>query len=405
MVAKQPGARPALLCLCMIFGFILCALAAPAAAQKPPPSSDVELICHTDDPKDCYPKVFQPTDEFQTVHDDQDIPNGLHVRLNIWTGQREAKINVPDEQDPSLEGLPVDQAVVIVDPEEPATPPIPKGAPAYDSVGKIKEPEHEAVGFAHALKLLKSGSGGSDPGFDDALEVMEDISHDIYYGLKITEDTDVLKGLFCLMADTSVPVTEGVVPRDQQAAGILASALQNNPSALKEVVKNWGDVASHQCVKDGPRVDETLFSSLVSPDASSNKRVAPKAKAKVGVINGLIKDDKIRAEFISSGGMQKLLEVLVPEGKEWAGAQRKVGQLVLDNFLDEDMGAKLGQWPKVPKQEDSRCRGAEGSPQEGCWDYHVERIMKENKGNSGHWSKDVHDRLAALRKAEDHKEL
>ncbi|KFA48586.1 hypothetical protein S40293_00343 [Stachybotrys chartarum IBT 40293] len=391
-----------------LFLNIILVLAAPVSATgAPQPSSaDSDLICHTSDVADCYPRVFQATDEFQTVHDDQELPPGLHVRLNVWTGLREAKINVPDEENPALEGLPVDQAVVLVEPEQPEVPLIPKGAPPYEAVGKIKEPEHEASSFHEALKMVKSSAIKSEADLDDALEGLEDISHDIYYGLKITEDPSVLKALFCLMADEEANTTEGAVPRDQQAASILSSALQNNPSALKEVTKTWSTLMSHQCAKDGKPLAQSFHSSLIAPDSVAPEHVASKAKAKVGAINGLIKDDDIRAEFMKEGGMQRLLQVLLREGKEWAGAQRKVGQLVLDNFLDEDMGATLGQWPTEPKLDDARCEGAEGLAQEGCWDYHVAKIMKANKGNKGHWSRDVHDRLAKLRRnAPKHKEL
>ncbi|RSL59799.1 hypothetical protein CEP54_007119 [Fusarium duplospermum] len=370
------------LALALIFGILTCILAAPTVASEPSPSADVDLICHTDNPQDCYPRVFQPTDEFQIVHDDQELPHGLHVRLNMSTGKKEAKINVPDESDPALEGLPVDQAVLVVDPEQPETPQIPKGAPAYDAVGKIKEPEgdYEGKPFFEALKLLRSGVTDGGKEFDDALAGMEELSHDIYYGLKVTEEPAVLKSLFCIMVDRDVPFTQGVTPRDQQAAAILGSALQNNAAALKE-----------------GRLYSTFIPNDV-PSPTNNKILASKVKARVGAINGLLKSDLIREDFLNNDGMRRLLELLTVDIKEWAPAHRKVGQLVLDTFLDEDMGAKLGQWPRTARATDAECRVRETQTEEGCWDYHVARIMKANKRDSSHWSRDLNDRLAALRK-------
>ena len=95
----------------MTLSVIACILAAPAIVSAASPVMP-DIICHTSNREECYPRIFQPTEEFQTVHDDQELPSGLHVRLNIWTGQKEAKINVPDEEDPALEGLPVDSAIV-----------------------------------------------------------------------------------------------------------------------------------------------------------------------------------------------------------------------------------------------------------------------------------------------------
>ena len=391
----------------MLFGLFLCIFAAPhavsAAAPEASPSADTDLICHTSNPAECYPRIFQPTDEFQIVHDDQELPNGLHVRLNIWTGKKEAKINVPDESDPALEGLPVDQAVLVVDPEQDDSLPVPKGAPAYDTVGKIKEPEtgHAAEPFFDAMKMLKKGIKGDNKAFDVALEGMEDLSHDIYYGLKIAEDPAVVKALFCLMVDHDQTASEGVTPRNQQAAAILGGALQNHPSALKAVNKEWSNIMAFKCPKSAKTLGERFYASFMPSEivqGAEAKAYAAKVKARVAAISGLIKSDSIRAEFLKNDGMRTLLEVLVPDGKEWASAQRKVGQLVIDTFLDEDMGAKLGQWPHVARVSDLTCKEAEHQTDDGCWDYHVERIMRANKRDKEHWSKDLYDRLTALNK-------
>ncbi|KAH6961402.1 hypothetical protein DER45DRAFT_520685 [Fusarium avenaceum] len=392
----------------LVVGIVLCVFTSPvfseSLASQPSPNADVELICHTDNAKDCYPKVFQPTDEFQIVHDDQELPHGLHVRLNMSNGKKEAKINVPDEGNPALEGLPVDQAIVVVDQGHTEDPQIPKGAPAYEPIGKIKEPQgEEFVGkpFFTAIKMLKAGETNGGKEFDDALEGMEELSHDIYYGLKVTEDPAVLKALFCMMADSDVAYPVDITPRDHQAAAILGASLQNNAAALKEVTKQWTSLMEAQCPRTGKSLKDSLYSPLVPahvPTSINTKTLASTAKAKVGAINGLMKSDIIRAEFLKNDGMKLLLEVLVPQGKEWETTQRKVGQLVLDTFLDEDMGAKPGQWPRTERTSDAKCRVYETSTDEGCWDYHVARILKENKRDSGHWSRDLHDRLAVLRK-------
>ncbi|KAK5987357.1 Nucleotide exchange factor SIL1 [Cladobotryum mycophilum] len=414
MATVRLRSGPLSLFLVVFLGLFLgFATAASSSGSKQPSKPASDLICHTSNPDECYPRVFQPTDEFQIVRDDQELPNGLHVRLNIWTGQKEAKINVPDETDPALEGLPVEQAVVLVEQEQLDTPQIPKGAPEYDPIGKIKEPPQQsgAVTFAEAFKMLKSGTIEDVHRFDTALEEMEELSHDIYYGLQITEDSEVVKALFCQMGQHDGRVIDGVTPRDQQAAAILAGALSNNPSALKEVVKVWDNLMDSNCPQGDVSVRKSFYSSFVPAenDATATKQSPSKVKAKVSAINGLIKDKSIRKDFLENGGMKRLLEVLIPEGKEWTTAQRKVGQLVLDTFLDEDMGAKLGQWPKTAKSDNKECKALESTRDEGCWDYHVERIMKANKGNGGHWSKDLHDRLAKARKmgnkAPKHEEL
>lgn len=397
----------------LLLGIALLVLSAPVSAESAnaDANSKPDLICHTSDPKDCYPRVFEPTDEFQKVHDDQELPHGLHVRMNVYTGSKEAKINVPDEADASLEGLPVEQDVVVVEPEARDDPIIPKGAPEYESVGKIKGPQHEAQSFLDAMKLLKSKKGEQDPSFDASLEGLEDLAHDMYYGLKVAEDPEVVKALLCRMSHATDKHAEGFPPRDQQAAAILAGSLQNNPTALAEVTKQWPSTMDHRCPTDGKPLRSTFFQSLApaqARDAAEIRIASNKAKAKVAAISGLIKDPAIRRDFLQHDGMRELLRVLVPEEKEWATAQRKVGLFVVDNFLDEDMGAVTGQWPTGPRLSDDQCKKDEWRTAEGCWDYNVARIVKANKGDKGHWSKDLQTRLAAARKsgvASQHAEL
>ncbi|KAG6008935.1 hypothetical protein E4U43_000080 [Claviceps pusilla] len=414
--------------LAMLFSLMVCVVfAAPAAAHDAAHDaasthSKSDLICHTSNPDECYPRIFQPTDEFQIVHDDQEIPKGLHVRLDMSTGKKEAKINVPDEKNPSLEGLPVDRAMVVVEPEpqpdeDPQQPKMPDGAPGYEPVGKVKGPQHESGPFYEGLKMLKGGaaeSGGA--ALDDALEVLEDLAHDLYYGLKIAEDTDAVRALLCLMSSQKQqqqkPDSDQLSsPRDQQAAAILAGALQNNPTALKEVTKAWPELSQAKCVNTrGDDVDHvdalrTRLYASVLPSRNNDgtgataHQAAARVKSKVAVINGLIKDSSIRAEFLREGGMSLLLSILLPQDKEWTGAQRKVGQLVLDNFLDADMGAVLGQWPTTPRLPDAECEAEEEEAQraEGCWDYHVTRIAETTRASQGDWSRDLVDRLAAVR--------
>ncbi|KAL0474884.1 hypothetical protein QR685DRAFT_511110 [Neurospora intermedia] len=463
------------------------ASASPPAGEKPsPPSSsaqsdEVELICHTSDPADCYPKIFQPTHEFQIVHPDQDLPTGLHVRLNIYTGQKEAKINVPDEAvDPSLEGLPVDNSIVIVDPEDssgsekqqsrgqPLKPP--KNAPAYDPHGKIKEPSQETAeaqdessAFYKSLAILKKGLD-----IDQALDMLEEISHDIYYGLKIAEDYDTVRKLFCLANSPSIisssssspssssssgstsssspETTEAGGPsekdltRSRLAASIISSTVQNNPKALAEITKHWPTLQQDHCTKSKSKSKDSsgseplrtsafrLLSSLPSSGSPSDSEPIPSipppslTKARISAISGLLKSSLIRQSFLAADGMGHLLQVLLSDAsqsqgqgaaEEWEKLRRQAGHLILDNFLDADMGAVLGEWPNATgdvQASDKECASratsrGDGEKKEGqadCWDWHAkqlaDRYKKEGKGGEGHWSWKLWNKLKEQRK-------
>ncbi|KAJ6789551.1 hypothetical protein PWT90_09909 [Aphanocladium album] len=406
---------PTLFALLLGIAFLLLSTPALADSSDAKEISTPDLICHTSDPKDCYPRVFEPTEEFQKVHDDQEIPKGLHVRLNINTGEKEAKINVPGEADASLEGLPVEQDVVVVEPEARDEPIIPKDAPAYENAGKIKPPAVEAKAFVEAMKLLKSERGEHDPAFDASLEGLEDLAHDMYYGLKIVEDPEVVRSLVCHMIQEPYPrakEAQDLPPRDQLAAAVLAASLQNNPTALAQVSKQWPMLMREYCADGMVPLARDVFRSIgprLITDAAQHKDAANLMKARVAAVSGLIKDPVIRSQFLRFNLMGELARVLAHEEKEWATAQRKVGLFAIDNFLDEDMGAVIGQWPNSPKLTDEECKKAGLEAPEGCWDYHIARIAKANKSDKGHWSRDLQSRLAAARKSQpapsQHEEL
>ena len=42
-------------------------------------------------------EVFQPTSEWQAIRPNQGIPAGLHVRMNLQTGEKEAKLMDGDD--------------------------------------------------------------------------------------------------------------------------------------------------------------------------------------------------------------------------------------------------------------------------------------------------------------------
>lgn len=369
--------------------------ASEAGASSPSKSAEGDIICHTDNPAECYPKIFQATDEFQTVHDDQDLPSGLHVKMNIWSGLKEAKINVPDEQlDPSLEGLPVDTAMVIVDPEsEPVDsdlPQIRKGAPEYEAVGKIKTPTDESRSFKDSLTVLKTLALDDRP-TDAALDILKEISHDIYYGLKIAEDTNAVKSLLCMMSSQDVFAKEGGdaahVTKASQAASIIGAALQNNQKALDEVEKAWGDIRKTTC--EGTNLAKSVFSMLM-PEGAADENAANGAsldrltKAKAGALRGLIKSPIIRDDFLANGGMAQVLQVLLIDDPKMAPAQRKLANFVLDSFLDESMGAILGVWPRDDEVDHD-------------WDHQMKTLAKQHKWEKDHWSVELWKKLQEQR--------
>ncbi|RDW84386.1 hypothetical protein BP6252_01976 [Coleophoma cylindrospora] len=369
-------------CLCLP---VLSRAVAAQASPLPSPSADTELICPTSNPSECYPRLFQPTKDFQTIKEGQDIPPGLHVRMNIYTGEKEARLNIPmeGEDNEAVIEVPLEQAVVVVpQPEEvnsdkPALrDQVPQKPPAYEAVGKVQPPKDfegsstDSENFRQAVKSIKSGSGD----ISSALENLSELSHDIFYGSELAKDSVLFEKLACLMTN---PKSAG---HDHKAASVIGSATQNNPTSLKEIGKFWRQMLYPTC--DGTQQD--LLARLrktyanVSPDSSPAT-----LKAQILALNGLIKESSIRNDFLANEGMPFLLQVFSLEGREWNPVRVKVAQLVMDNFLDESMGAELGIWPTQPLLENKVCEGHDRSLEDGCWEHRIQKF-----GGKQTWAKE-----------------
>lgn len=356
---------------------------------------DQDLICSSENPKDCYPKVFQATDEFQVIREGQEIPHGLHVRLDVTTGKKEAKLNDPNEEIPALEGLPVDSSMVIVESEEGSEDilSVPKGAPAYEPVGKIKAPQTENQAFYDSLTVLKTLSLNDRP-VDAALSILKDIAHDIYYGLKVAEDPNAVKELLCMMSSQDLfakDFDDEAVTQAGDAAYIIGSALQNNQKALAEVEKSWADISNTKCAGTERTFSDLVFNSLIPDTAASAEATKSEGKqlsltkAKSSALRGLIKSPIIRDDFLANGGMAQILQVLTLERPELAADQQKLANLVMDTFLDEDMGATPGVWPRAGDVDHD-------------WDYRLKDVAKLHKADKEHWSAELWKKLQEQRR-------
>ncbi|KAL5035150.1 hypothetical protein BDV3_004597 [Batrachochytrium dendrobatidis] len=63
----------------------------------------------SDGSSECYPMIFQATHEFQPIRPEQQLPKGLHIRINVATGLKEAKLVSSTE----TEGEPESMAVAL----------------------------------------------------------------------------------------------------------------------------------------------------------------------------------------------------------------------------------------------------------------------------------------------------
>lgn len=316
--------------LSLLFGLpalIAAAHNVPEKFSAEHPSSS-ELICHD---TTCYPKVFVATDEFQIIHDDQELPSGLHVRLNLETGKKEAKINVVDTADDT------NNAVVVVQNDgdsQPAAVDTPKPIPRVpvSPDGAIKPPisasAGEALEFSDSLETLSNHKSHSTAELSHALLSLEDLVHEIYWGLQIAAPKYVSPLLTLVSSSPEATIRSN-------AALVLGSALSNNPKALSLATSDYS-----------VRPIRSLLTSL-------DKETDHNARARIlYALNQAIKSPMTRTDFLAAEGLPTLHRLFKNGDAEFMG---RVAIVIEDNFLNEDM------LPDTLQDTESMKKQADGS--------------------------------------------
>ena len=297
-------------------------------ALSPSPKASVDLICHTEHPRDCYPHVFQPSTTFQPVHDDQALPAGLHIRMNLDTGKKEAKLNAPigDEVEydsglavvPQIEDLEPDALI-----EPPALQMLQDQVTIQSNFGLVNPPSQnieEGALFISAKDVLTSPTPTDESLLVDTLEALEDLVHDIHWGVELVKDQQLVDWLIgTLEPGTRVPTAAGA------AALVVGTAIQNNPVALSWLFDNWK-------ISNSMKIEHILHILAAKHPPQTMKRY-------VYMVSALCQDREYRWTFFKMDGLNALLKVFDSES---AGNDNKdtvrvrISNVLLDHFLQED---------------------------------------------------------------------
>ncbi|TGZ85720.1 hypothetical protein EX30DRAFT_338047 [Ascodesmis nigricans] len=304
---------------------VLRSLAEPISVQDPAEANS-ELICHPG--FECYPKVFMPTTEFQTVHDDQELPKGLHYRLNMETGLKEAKIwdrSVEEEEN----------AVVVVDPDSSATVSSDSSGDAAGisvhgtnegdqttlDAGAIKPPRDALPGdtkaFFEYTAVISEGSKASDSQLIAALSGLEDMAHEIYWGSQIAGSH------FRRLLDLATKHDDSAVRAS--AALVLGSACSNNPKAISKGREDVGD--------------EKIVGGLM--DALEQEKDAKTTQRQVFALSQMVKNESLQKILQQIQGLSRLVSVL--ESSEDPATKGKVAVLIEDAFLQNYVADKVNE--------------------------------------------------------------
>ena len=191
---------------------------------------NADVICDVTDGLGCYPAVFEATDVFQPILPGQSLTSGLHVRVNMGTGQKEAKL--------ILDGESSDSAVQIV---ATATNAFPANSileksqyrfEDFESFGTERWTlfEEEQRSVIHLLSLLLAWRDCLDCSIlVGLLHDLEQYAHGLENGRLIAR-----QGGFRFIKDILQYTRNQEVLAE--AANVLGAATQSNPATVEELV-------------------------------------------------------------------------------------------------------------------------------------------------------------------------
>lgn len=309
--------------------------------------SNTEFICSPSDPNDCYPQIFVPTDQWQSIREGQDIPGGLHVRMNMETGLKEAKL-LEDEGEEGTK----DTGLVIQETEQDASGNDKSDEIEADILQKIQEHKQQQLKmheqyqksrvtlgdvkqFDAAVEEVLFASPLENLGkISVALDTLEDLSHDIEFGVKLSSDKEVFGKLLHLGENLgSAGSGSDLAALQDKAYRIMAGSLRNNPEAVSNVL-----------TQQSTSFVDALFAELEKTVANVEVNSATPAgvdilqKRILGIISAFTQDPNFKAKYFSytGAGLLELISIFPQLGPQ---SQTRLMNILEDNQL---YSGKLG---------------------------------------------------------------
>ncbi|KAL8920170.1 MAG: hypothetical protein Q9208_006416 [Pyrenodesmia sp. 3 TL-2023] len=312
-----------------------------AQAAVPSPEASTDLICHTN--QECYPRIFQPTEQFQTIRDGQDLPPGLHVRMNLATGVKEARLNVPEPDDPDISsGLTIidDSDLVGFEPGEPADHSlVDQDASSQHPVRPLPDIIAGSSSFPDIVNQVKE-HGPQDPEqlLVPSLTDLEDLSHSYHWGLSLAKDGDLVRKLFQLF----LPSTLSLEIRSL-ATLIFGTAIRNHPAALNAALSHF----YNDEWPEGPL--EAVIIALL------HEQAPVLVNRMMFLLSSLCQDNAQLNRFLEAGGIDVLIAIYDAESAGTDDKDRlreKVSHFVVDNLLTTtEQGGVVGTGLEPPSSD------------------------------------------------------
>ncbi|KAJ2399712.1 nucleotide exchange factor sil1 [Coemansia sp. RSA 2559] len=214
----------------------------PFLANEHQNTHTTDNICTTnaDGTQACYPAVFQATNEFQAIMPGQSVPPGLHIQIDMTTGQRKARL-MPPEEPVNSENDRRHEAVAIVD--DITVPEVVHNEGEHDQVVLGSGAKHSTAHSGSASleeyinQIVAVTSGPADPkAASRMLEILgelEELVHDTRHARQLLHDISAVPALLQLGDPRPHQLTgasnEPWPPAVRQLSSmVLGSAVQNN---------------------------------------------------------------------------------------------------------------------------------------------------------------------------------
>ncbi|KAL5273561.1 SIL1 family protein [Megaselia abdita] len=176
---------------------------------------------------------FIPTDEWQEIKEGQQVPMGLHYRINLQTGKKEAR-NLQDEQEtPSLSPEDEEKLKRVAH-----SPDAPSPKKRFESLGSLKDKLTDLKGeFKSDAELItklfqeyKNATESKEP--KEFIRLLDDFSylvHQIDNALWFIEAGGLEQVILPMLVNQTDPLIR------TNALRVLGTLTQNNPKAKVEV--------------------------------------------------------------------------------------------------------------------------------------------------------------------------
>ncbi|CCH40526.1 Nucleotide exchange factor SIL1 [Wickerhamomyces ciferrii] len=203
------------------------------------PHKQNSLICSDIDPKDCYPKSFVPTDQWQVVREGQEVPAGLDFSIDLEKGIKLAKLIEPEVHQTSsvnIKDTSEDTAAALKEAIKEAPK---KVVSNYDSEDVEEDSDITALKMAvqgaetqidvkDALVYITS-TDQSDEVLKSSLDSLTDHSHNLKDGVLISQPQ-----YFDRLVELATDKKHSIMVQEMSSR-VIAQSLRHNPKALENV--------------------------------------------------------------------------------------------------------------------------------------------------------------------------